>query len=310
MRRNNMEEKKLTDEEIVKAFEHCSHNRSCEYCLHNDEVGSGEIVCRSRLMGKACDLIHRLQSENESLKCDSHRTSWRAKFLKAKKELEEYERKFEEGELVSKEWHDEQVGHAENVIAEQRDEIERLNDMKFTQEHCDLYKENEWLKTEIKRELAEHEEFTKKAKAEIETLLCKNAELEVRCEGILKDYYAASQTCDEQKDIIERLEEERDKYQEKWQTDYMNELNLQKQVDELKKTIAIKEGYIDRVESEVVELQFATKKAVKDTAREIYNEINSCIEQGQDYCGLDWRGLLTAKNIILVYCKKKGVEVE
>ena len=59
-----MEEKKLTDEEIVKALEHCSHNRSCEYCYHNDEVGSGEIVCRGRLMQKSLDLIHRLQGEN------------------------------------------------------------------------------------------------------------------------------------------------------------------------------------------------------------------------------------------------------
>lgn len=62
-----MEEKKLTDEEIVKALEHCSHNRSCEYCYHNNENGSGEIVCRSRLMLKTLDLIHRLQFENERL---------------------------------------------------------------------------------------------------------------------------------------------------------------------------------------------------------------------------------------------------
>lgn len=61
-----MEEKKLTDEEIVKALEHCFHNRSCEYCYHNDENGSGEIVCRSRLMRKALDLIHRLQSDLET----------------------------------------------------------------------------------------------------------------------------------------------------------------------------------------------------------------------------------------------------
>ena len=69
----------------------------------------------------------------------------------------------ENGELVSKEWHDEQVLHAENVIDEQ--------------------------------------------KAEIEKLLCKNAELEVRCEGVLKDYYAQSKTCDEQRVEIERLKE-------------------------------------------------------------------------------------------------------
>lgn len=31
-----------------------------------------------------------------------------------------------------------------------QDENERLNDMKFTQEHCDLYEENEWLKDMIR----------------------------------------------------------------------------------------------------------------------------------------------------------------
>ena len=102
-----MEQKKLTDEEIVKALEHCSHNRSCEYCYHNDERGSGEIVCRSRLMGKSLDLIHRLQKENEELKSPKF-ASWKLKFFN--------------------------------------------------------------LKDELKKELAEHEEFAKKANAEIERL--------------------------------------------------------------------------------------------------------------------------------------------
>lgn len=102
-----MEEKKLTDEEIVKALEHCYHNRSCEYCYHNDENGSGEIVCRSRLMEKALDLIHRLQDENKQLKSNKF-ASWKLKFFN--------------------------------------------------------------LKEEFDKELSEHEEFTKKAKAEIERL--------------------------------------------------------------------------------------------------------------------------------------------
>ena len=102
-----MEEKKLTDEEIVKALEHCYHNRSCEYCYHNDENGSGEIVCRSRLMEKALDLIHRLQDENKQLKSNKF-ASWKLKFFN--------------------------------------------------------------LKDELKKELSEHEEFTQKAKAEIERL--------------------------------------------------------------------------------------------------------------------------------------------
>lgn len=41
-------------------------------------------------------------------------------------EIAEHERQLADGELVSKEWHDEQVLHAENEIAEQKAEIERL----------------------------------------------------------------------------------------------------------------------------------------------------------------------------------------
>jgi hypothetical protein len=83
-----MEEKKLTDEVIVKALEHCLHNRSCSYCYNNDEVGSGETVCRARLMGKSINLIHRLQKENEELKSPKF-ASWKLKFFNLKDELKE-----------------------------------------------------------------------------------------------------------------------------------------------------------------------------------------------------------------------------
>ena len=79
-----MEEKKLTDEEIVKALE----------CLVKDGVYYGGVVHLSDILA----LVHRLQDE-----------------------IAEYERKFDDGELVSKEWHDEQVLH-------DREEIERLTE--------------------------------------------------------------------------------------------------------------------------------------------------------------------------------------
>lgn len=104
-----MKEKKLTDEEIIKAFECCVKNQ-CGGCCPAWTLET-DIECQDYISELALDLIHRLQNENE-----------------------------------------------------------RLNDMKFTQEHCDLYKESEWLKAELKKELSEHEEFTKKAKAEIERL--------------------------------------------------------------------------------------------------------------------------------------------
>ena len=60
----------------------------------------------------------------------------------------------------------------------------------------------------------------------------------------------------------ERLTEEKDKYQTKWQTAYMNELDLQKQVDELEKWLGMKEHRIGMLENNL-------KQAVKDTAKEI-----------------------------------------
>ena len=84
-----MKEKKLTDEEIIKSLEHCSHNRSCEYCYHNDEVGSGEIVCRGRLMQKSLDLIHRLQDENKRLIEElKEEKVWFSELLQSKNELQ------------------------------------------------------------------------------------------------------------------------------------------------------------------------------------------------------------------------------
>ena len=38
-----------------------------------------------------------------------------------------------------------------DCIRKLQSENERLNDMKFTQEHCDLYEENEWLKDVLKQ---------------------------------------------------------------------------------------------------------------------------------------------------------------
>jgi hypothetical protein len=184
-----MEEKKLTDEEIVKAFENCCVNDcGCAECPYATWYIGNSGGCDGDIEAYVLDLIHRLQAQNA-----------------------EYERKLTDGELVSKEWHDEQVGHAELVIEEQKAEIERLTrevdkqknfvtaweeswkiadeqntkmrvklkkenaelqkqvdelkderenmqaeilrfeDMKFTQEHCDLYDENEALKQWLKR---------------------------------------------------------------------------------------------------------------------------------------------------------------
>lgn len=73
-----MEEKKLTDEEIVKALGNCENLVACEGCLLKPQG----------CIGLALDLIHRLQADNIQLKCDTYKTSWKGKFLEAKKEIE------------------------------------------------------------------------------------------------------------------------------------------------------------------------------------------------------------------------------
>lgn len=152
----------MTDEEIVKSLEHCSHNRSCEYCWHNDEAGSGEIVCRSRLMGKAIDLIHRLQSENESLKkqidelpkprkkilanrvySDSTLKKW------SKEDLIEQIRILEHNWACAEESLANSVKNSDKIFYEQKTEIERLTE------------ENGYIKANADQFLADYQKVQK-----------------------------------------------------------------------------------------------------------------------------------------------------
>ena len=68
-----MEEKKLTDEEIVKALEFCTEQEDCVSCKYEDCID-----CRTFLMEEALNLIHRLQDENEAwrLKSKELETAW------------------------------------------------------------------------------------------------------------------------------------------------------------------------------------------------------------------------------------------
>ena len=103
-----MEEKKLTNDTeidvgmIVKAFD-CCRNNNCERCPLG-EVECNVLSCETFVMKKTLDLIHRLQDENA-----------------------EYERKLEDGELVSTDWHDEQVLHLQAENESLTKQIEELS---------------------------------------------------------------------------------------------------------------------------------------------------------------------------------------
>ena len=91
-----MEEKNLTDDEIVTAYEHCIVNGlGCRDCI----LWDWKKNCVSEK--DVLNLIHRLRDK-----------------------IAEYERQLADGELVSKDWHDEQVLHLQEENAElQKQEV-------------------------------------------------------------------------------------------------------------------------------------------------------------------------------------------
>ena len=54
-----------------------------------------------------------------------------------------------------------------NLIHRLQAENERLNDMQFTQEHCNLYEENKWLKVELQHQQKKEEQAVKDTAKEI-----------------------------------------------------------------------------------------------------------------------------------------------
>lgn len=96
-----MEEKKLTDEEIVKAFSNCADHNDCCECPLWEEMKRRNCVCREIVLG----VIHRLQSENELLKNDYLELDLECRELRTKNdEIEKQlaDKKAEEGEIY--EW--------------------------------------------------------------------------------------------------------------------------------------------------------------------------------------------------------------
>ena len=62
-----MNEKKPTDEDVVKALECCSKSWDCNNCKR-DKENNNRFICSENLMKDCLDLIHRLQAENEELR--------------------------------------------------------------------------------------------------------------------------------------------------------------------------------------------------------------------------------------------------
>ena len=83
-----MNENKLTDEATIDSLKEMA-------------VKFSKDTYVNRVLVNAIHFIQDLQAENEQLKCDTYKTSWKGKFLKAKKEIVRLteELKYYRGEL-------------------------------------------------------------------------------------------------------------------------------------------------------------------------------------------------------------------
>lgn len=156
-------EKKLNDEEIVKAFEHCNKSLPHDKCLLSKQHKEDWVTCQSKCGRMIIDLIHRLQAENKGKtehleKCLDEIERLKTANTEQKAEIERLKNAYREGleqgkfdSQVKIEELQKQVGELKDERENMQAEILRFEDMKFTQKHCDLYSENETLKQWLKR---------------------------------------------------------------------------------------------------------------------------------------------------------------
>ena len=128
----------INEKDIMRALENTS-----------DGYGAGYIGSLSR---DVIILIKRKNAEIERLK-NAHREGLAQCKFDCLVKIAEYEQKLEDGELVSKEWHDEQVLSAENRIAEQNSEIERL--MGYIYKYSEMMQHLQKLNSILKKQIAE-----------------------------------------------------------------------------------------------------------------------------------------------------------
>ena len=207
------------------------------------EIPEGRQVCPS--------------CENETLKCDTHQTSWKGKFFEMKKENESLKQDYIELDLECRE-----------------------------------------LRTELDKELAEHEEFTQKAKAEIELLskVISSSKRKTKILEMQREIERLKLSLREQCTEDHRLGLENDKI-------VLRNAELQKQVDELGCRLWASENAVIEMSNAFGRERARADKAVKDTAKEILFRLWNIGFEGVDR-------LSALENGILEIAKEKGVEVE
>lgn len=130
----------LSDEAIVKVLEERVNYINEEFERTKTPINFMMIGVDAVVVCDTLDFIHRLQAENERLKID----------------LEN-----------EKNWRKIQTKQLQKQVDELTKENERLKDLEFTQEHCNLYEENKWLRVELQHQLKKVEQAVKDRAKEI-----------------------------------------------------------------------------------------------------------------------------------------------
>lgn len=225
---------------------------------------------------------------------EEYASDWRERLFCAIKRVQEELECEKHNHGVTKEFYNNSVANSEKIFAEQKAEIATL-------------------KSELRKECEEHEEFTKKAKEEIERLT-----------EILNYFQKSSDYHEGNQKELEAKNAELQKQVNDWVRVHDGQLsamqvltiknkNLQKQVDELKKDLfnaieLLKEG------DELAEInnQIITEiheQAVKDTAKAISTgllDFVNCWFEGVENNDFE----VEFNRILKKFAKKYGVEVE
>ena len=320
-----MEEKKLTDEEILKALKNCKKNNciDCPYLIDEHNCNA------NTLLSNILDLIRRLQSENESLKKQIDELPKPGKKILAnkvysnstlkkwsKEELIEQIRILEHNWSCAEESLNNSAKNSDEIFAEQKDEIEELK-----QAISGYVADQEVWISGYQGIQAENENL----KADIE-LLTKVLGSSKRKTKILDLQREIEQLTEENNNLVSCLSCERVvNRQSKAMLDNFHECNksllkenaeLQKQVDKLKEERENMQAEILRFEDmkftqehcdlykENEWLKECLQQAVKDTAKEILIPLIGCEKQIDPLqTGIRW-------SVLKGFCRKFGVEVE
>ena len=222
--------------DIKKALEHCIE-WNCADCPNREELGSGETVCRGRLLPYVLEYVSDLEAKLADLQQEQV------------KEMQEHQEAMEladktitnlvEDNRASQEWYKKQLAESES-----RFQAHKQNDARIIQDQTDLI-EN------LKQQLADTEEQNKRVLEKLELIVSANQELEQKLaesftekdvEGLIKD---REETIKFLKQQLAEKESEADQRYKDWQEEIRECDGLRVVLSEVRKQLAEKDKAIE-----------------------------------------------------------------